>query len=174
MQVLRLGSALLATGLLMADDNGVAISGGRKESDRPVRLAGITVGVGYTHTTGPAAWGPWGRPWGWGGWGPAWSFYDPFWWGPRGVPAFWTTPLAGRNLGEVRLETQVKTASVFLDGAYAGTVKDLKSMWLEPGVYQLALRDSGGRGFEKKIYVITGKTLRMRPEFIADKEEAKP
>jgi hypothetical protein len=70
-------------------------------------------------------------------------------------------------MGEVKLNDAPKDAMVYLDGAYAGSVAKLKSMWLEPGIYQLEVRDDGGLAWEKKIYVLSGKTLDLRPSLRA-------
>jgi hypothetical protein len=37
-------------------------------------------------------------------------------------------------------------------------------MWLEPGAYTLELRSSNG-SFQKRIYVLCGKTLSIKPQF---------
>ena len=50
---------------------------------------------------------------------------------------------------------------VYVDDAYAGEVRKLKTMWLEPGVYKLEVRD-GDRKFARKIYVLSGKTLDLK------------
>jgi hypothetical protein len=66
-------------------------------------------------------------------------------------------------MGEVKLNDAPKEASVYLDGAFAGEVAKLKSMWLEPGVYQVEVRDDSGATWEKKIYVLSGKKLDLHP-----------
>lgn len=145
----------LSAAVMLADDD-----------DRPrrrVRLGGIMVGASYTSGR---AWGPgWGYPGyypGWWGYNPAFgSLYSPFWYSPWIHPGLLSGFGQGPNMGEVRL-TGSKTASVYVDGAYAGPANKLKSMWLEPGVYNLELRDAGGSGFERKIYVLSGKTLDLR------------
>src|SRR5689334_13616057 len=77
-----------------------------------------------------------GRPY-YGGW------YRPFWgpyWGPYwGVygPAYGYIP----NSGEVKLDTKVKDAQVFINGAYAGTTKENKTMHLRPGNYNIEIRE---------------------------------
>jgi hypothetical protein len=93
---------------------------------------------------------------------PSWGFRnDPFlynygpYYGPYGT--------YHGNLGEVRLDTRVKNAEVFVDGAYAGTAGKLKSMWLRPGAHDLDVRAPNGERFAQRIYVLTGKTIRVRP-----------
>jgi hypothetical protein len=68
------------------------------------------------------------------------------------------------HMGEVRLRGQEKDAAVYLDGGYAGTADKLKTIWLEPGAYQLELRHAKGT-YARKIYVLSGKSLTIRPEF---------
>src|SRR5690348_14898096 len=69
-----------------------------------------------------------GRPY-YGGW------YHSYWggpyWGPYWGPGFgyYSNP----NVGEIKLDTKVKDAQVFLNGAYAGTTHEAKSLHLRPG-----------------------------------------
>lgn len=93
---------------------------------------------------------------GWGPWGPIYNpwFYEPF-------PVV-THP----NSGQVKFDTSRKTAEVFIDGAYAGQVHDLKSVWLRSGTHTIELRAAGFAPFTEKIYVLPGKTFHIRPEFV--------
>ena len=89
------------------------------------------------------------------------SFYSPFWgpyWGPYG--GFYARP----NAGEVKLDTKVKDAQVFINGAYAGTTHENRSMYLRPGNYNIEIREAGQSQFAQKIYVAAGKTLHLHPE----------
>ena len=70
-------------------------------------------------------------------------------------------------MGEVKLGSSSKTAAVYLDGAYAGTVGKLKNLWLQPGVYNIEVRDDAGAVWQKKIYVLSGKTLELHPTQVA-------
>jgi hypothetical protein len=67
-------------------------------------------------------------------------------------------------MGEVKLQSSSKDAEVYLDNAYAGTASKLKSFWLSPGVYQLEVRAKGQTPQQKRIYVLTGKTLKVNME----------
>jgi hypothetical protein len=59
--------------------------------------------------------GPGFGPYGWYGYG----WYGPYGYGyPFGVP----------NAGQVKLDTDIKDAEVFINGSYAGTVGKLKTM----------------------------------------------
>jgi hypothetical protein len=90
-------------------------------------------------------------PMGWYGYG-----YGPYSYGPYyGVP----------NVGQVKLDTHVKDAQVFVDGAYAGTSGKLKTMWMRPGTYTIEMRAAGHPQFAEKIYVVAGKTVHVEPGF---------
>jgi PEGA domain len=82
------------------------------------------------------------------------SYYGPYPYGPYLVA----------NVGQVKLDTHVKEADVFIDGSYAGTLRDLKTMMMRPGNYDISVRALGRETFEQKIYVIAGKTLKLRPQ----------
>jgi hypothetical protein len=87
------------------------------------------------------------------------GFYQPYW-GPYWGPAY--TGYA--NAGEVKLDTKVKDAQVFINGAYAGTTKENKSMHLRPGSYNMEIREAGRTQYAEKVYVVAGKTLHLHPE----------
>ena len=97
-----------------------------------------------------------GRPY-YGGW------YSPFW-GPYWGPAYGGYYYAHPNSGEVKLDTKVKDAQVFINGAYAGTTRQNKSMYLRPGSYNIEIRESGRTHYAERVYVVAGKTLHLRPE----------
>ena len=102
--------------------------------------------------------GPAFAPMGWYGYG-----YGPFY-GPYPYGAYYGVP----NVGHVKLDTKVKNAQVFVDGAYAGTSGKLKTMWMRPGTYTIELRAPGGEQFTEKIYVAAGKTVHVEPGFQAE------
>lgn len=89
--------------------------------------------------------------------GPGW--YSPFWgayWGPGPYYAF-------PNGGQVKLDTKVKDAQVFINGAYAGTTKENKTMHLRPGSYNIEIREAGQTTFAQQVYVAAGKTIHLQP-----------
>jgi PEGA domain len=89
------------------------------------------------------------------------GWYSPFWgpyWAPYG--GYYTHP----NAGEVKLDTKVKDAEVFINGAYAGTTHQNKSMYLRPGNYNIEIREGGRTEFARNVYVVAGKTLHLHPE----------
>ena len=67
--------------------------------------------------------GPSFAPFGWyGGW------YDPYSYGPYGYGPYTYGPYAAvPNAGQIKLETKVKDAQVFIDGSYAGTAGQLEN-----------------------------------------------
>jgi hypothetical protein len=96
-----------------------------------------------------------GRPY-YGGWArPYWGPY----WGPA-YGGYYANP----NSGEVKLDTKVKDAQVFVNGAYAGTTHETKSMHLRPGSYNIEIREAGRTQYAEKVYVVAGKTLHLHPE----------
>lgn len=95
--------------------------------------------------------GPAFGPYGWYGWyGP---YYDVYPYGPYGKAA-----------GEVKLDSNVKDAEVYINGNYAGTVKKLKTLMLSPGAYDISVRAPGRESFDEKIYIVAGKTLKLHPD----------
>jgi len=87
--------------------------------------------------------------------------YGPFY---RPYGAYYGVP----NAGQVKLDTKVKDAQVFVDGAFAGTSGKLKTMWMRPGTYTIELRAPGQAQFAEKIYVVAGKTVHVEPGFAAE------
>ncbi|MBZ5566548.1 MAG: hypothetical protein LAN64_01725 [Acidobacteriia bacterium] len=110
-----------------------------------VRLGGIGIGGGYAR-------GLFYPPY--YGYGP---FYDPFW-GP--YPAIYPGYANVPEAGKVVLRNAAADAQVYIEGAYAGEAGKLKSLHLQPGVYNLEVRSASGN-FERRIYVLSGKTLKI-------------
>lgn len=84
-------------------------------------------------------------------WGP---YYGGPWYGAYYYP----------NTGQIKLDTKVKDAQVFVNGAYAGTTHENKSMHLRPGSYNIEIREGGRTQFSERVYVAAGKTLHLHPE----------
>ncbi len=121
-----------------------------------VRLGTISIGAGYGYYSGPywpGYWAGYYPPPFFGGW------YDP-WFAPY-APVYFAPQI---NNGQVNLQISDKNAEVYLDGAFAGPASKLKNFWLAPGVYQLEVRAAGQAPQEKRIYVLTGKTLKIKME----------
>jgi len=134
-----------------------------------LRLGTIALGAGYSHFSGPAYY-PYA----------AYPFYPPGWefsalWFPYSGPYPFFAPgyfSYGSAKGEVKLAAEPKTAEVFLDRAYAGTADHLKNIWLEPGAYDLSLAANGREDFHQRIYVLSGKSLKITAKLLAT--ELKP
>jgi hypothetical protein len=93
--------------------------------------------------------------------------YVPGWYGPRwgwGGPIY-RPYFVGPVTGDVKLDTRVKDAQVFINGAYAGETGKLKTMHLRPGNYNIEIRSAGRTVFGERVYVVADKTVHLRPEF---------
>jgi len=91
------------------------------------------------------------------------GFYSPFWgpyWGPAWAGPYYAYP----NSGELKLDTKVKDAQVFINGSYAGTTHENKTMRLRPGSYNIEIREGGQTPFAEKVYVEAGRTLHLHPQ----------
>ena len=96
------------------------------------------------------------------------GFYRPYWgpyWGPY---AYWGPgPYYGEvyypNSGVVKLDTKVKDAGVYINGAYAGTTHDNKTMHLRAGNYKIEIREAGATKFADTVMVAAGKTIHINP-----------
>jgi len=125
-----------------------------------VHLGGLSVGAGYSHFSGFAPLPLYSR---FGGWGyPAyWGFYEPLWWSPFWFPYGSYGGLApGPRKGQVKLKVEPKTAEVWIDGGFAGSVASLKGeVALEPGAYDFCFKAAGHENYCRRIYVLGGKAL---------------
>ena len=88
------------------------------------------------------------------------GFYGPGFYGPYGGPGYYA---AYSNAGTVKIDSKAKDAEVFINGAYAGTVKDNKTMHLRQGNYTIEVRRAGETSFSENVYVTAGKTLHINP-----------
>jgi len=91
------------------------------------------------------------------------GWYSPYWgpyWGPGYIGPYYAYP----DTGQVKLDTKVKDAQVFVNRSYAGTTHENKTMRLRPGSYNIEIREGGQTPFSERIYVIAGKTLHLHPE----------
>lgn len=94
-----------------------------------------------------------------------WGFYGPYWGYPY-YGDFYGYPVHP-HAGQIKFDTKEKDAQVFLDGSYAGTVKELNSAWIREGNHTIELRSRAGMVFDQKIYVVAGKTMHIRPDVAA-------
>jgi hypothetical protein len=66
------------------------------------------------------------------------------------------------NFGYVKIKTDRKDASVFVDGGFADRVEKAKKFALRPGNHEIELRDSDGRTlYKQQIAVLVGKTTEL-------------
>jgi hypothetical protein len=86
--------------------------------------------------------------------------YGPYAYGPYGYGPYGAVP----NAGQVKLDTKVKDAQVFVNGSYAGTAGKLKTMWMRPGTYTIEIKAPGRPRYAEKIYVIAGKKITLNPD----------
>jgi hypothetical protein len=135
----------------------------QKVSDRKwhLHLGTVSVGAGYSRFSSPFydpysfyPFPPSILP----GFGTRYSsrFWDPYW--GYFYPAGYFSYNDGK--GEVRLAAP-KQADVYLDNAYAGKAEKLKSIWLQPGAYDLSVSNSDHASYHQRIYVLSGKSLRI-------------
>jgi hypothetical protein len=98
-----------------------------------------------------------------GWWGPGWGWYDPYPWGWWGPPYYAYVPVP--NTGDVKIVTESKDASVYVDGGFAGVAGKLKKFHLPPGNHDIELRDRKGHAFHKeRVHVIPGKTVEVNAD----------
>src|SRR5690348_2168985 len=122
-------------------------------SHHRLHFGGVYIGAGYSYFPGGF---------------PYW-YDDPLFFPPVYAYGYSTGFAYGPTLGAVRIQGAGKDALVYLDGALAGRAGKLKEMWLDPGAYNLELR-TGNRTLTQKIYVLTGRTLKVTPDLM----EVKP
>ena len=90
-------------------------------------------------------------------------FYGPGYYGWYG-PAYYGpyAEMPRPNVGNVKFDTKMKDAGVYVDDAYAGTVRQLGTFPLRSGDHNLELRDPSGRTiFQERVEVIAGKTIKL-------------
>jgi len=87
-------------------------------------------------------------------WGP--GFYGPAYWGPA-----YGYPVAVS--GEVKIDTKLKDEEVFINGAFAGTTKDMRTFHLRQGNYGIEIRHAGQSVLNENVFVAAGKTIHLQP-----------
>ncbi len=133
MSAVRLRWVLLLSALVMAAAGATA----------QVRLGSVSVSAGYSYFSR--------------------LYYDPFWWDRYGYPfgPMFFAPVQGRPVGEVQIDAPEKQADVYIEGGYAGKAGKLKKLWLDPGVYSIELRVAGRQPEERRVYVLSNKTVKL-------------
>jgi hypothetical protein len=84
------------------------------------------------------------------------GFYGSYW-----GPAYGAYPSSA--FGEVKFDTKSKDDQVFINGAFAGTTKEARTMHLRPGQYNIEVRQAGQPVLSEQVYVVAGKTLHLHP-----------
>ena len=86
--------------------------------------------------------------------------FDPFFTYP--YPYAYPPDYMAANFGYVKIKTDRKDASVFVDGGFADRIEKAKKFALRPGNHDIELRDSDGRTlYKERIAVIVGKTTEL-------------
>src|SRR5579862_7352034 len=97
-----------------------------------------------------------------GFYGPGYGWYGPGWYGWGGYGLGWYEPygyVPGNAAGHVKVDTKAKESQIYVDGGYAGTVKQLGTFPLKAGAHDIELRHPDGTSFfQDHITVIRGKT----------------
>ena len=87
--------------------------------------------------------------------------FDPFFDYP--YPYAYEPDYMAANFGYVKIKTEHKDASVYVDGGFADRVEKAKKFALRPGTHDIELRDSDGRSlFREKVAVLVGKTTELK------------
>ena len=86
--------------------------------------------------------------------------FDPFFAYP--YPYAYPPDYMAANFGYVKIKTDRKDASVYVDGGFADKVEKAKKFALRPGNHEIELRDSDGRTlYKEQVAVIVGKTTEL-------------
>jgi hypothetical protein len=87
--------------------------------------------------------------------------FDPFFAYP--YPYAYSPDYMSANFGYVKIKTDSKDASVYIDGGFADKVEKAKKFALRPGNHGIELRDSDGRTlYKERVAVTVGKTTELR------------
>lgn len=86
--------------------------------------------------------------------------FDPFFAYP--YPYAYPPDYMAVNFGYVKIKTDRKDASVYVDGGFADRIEKAKKFALRPGTHDIELRDSDGRTlYRERIAVLVGKTTEL-------------
>jgi hypothetical protein len=87
--------------------------------------------------------------------------FDPFFDYP--YPYAYPPDYMAQNFGYVKIKTESKDASVYVDGGFADRIEKAKKFALRPGNHDIELRDSDGRTlFKERVQVLVGKTTELK------------
>jgi hypothetical protein len=86
--------------------------------------------------------------------------FDPFLAYP--YPYAYPPDYMAANFGYVKIKTDHKDASVYVDGGFADKIEKAKKFALRPGNHEIELRDSDGRTlYKQQIAVLVGNTTEL-------------
>ncbi len=86
--------------------------------------------------------------------------FDPFFAYP--YPYAYAPDYMAENFGYVKLKTDRKDGSVYVDGGFADKIVKAKKFALRPGNHDIEVRDSDDRPvFRERVQVIVGKTTEL-------------
>jgi hypothetical protein len=87
--------------------------------------------------------------------------FDPFFAYP--YPYAYPPDYMASNFGYVKIKTDHKDASVYIDGGFADKIEKTKKFALRPGNHDIELRDSDGRTvYRERVAITVGKTTELR------------
>jgi hypothetical protein len=87
--------------------------------------------------------------------------FDPFYTYP--YPYAYPPDYMAQNFGYVKLKTDLKNASVYVDGGFADRIAKAKKFALRPGNHEIEVRDTEGATlFKQKVDVLVGKTTELK------------
>jgi hypothetical protein len=87
--------------------------------------------------------------------------FDPFFAYP--YPYAYPPNYMAENFGYVKLKTDRKDASVYVDGGFADTIAKAKKFALRPGNHEIEVRDTEGATiFKERVAVLVGKTTELK------------
>jgi hypothetical protein len=162
-------AASVAPGAGQSSAQGTATQGAEARTAQPesrtnLKLGGVTLGGFYSHVRYPfhpyyPYYAPYYLPYGWYP-----GYYWDSYWHPYGAfyhPGYFLGFAAAEGRGQIRLVDADKQDHVFINGGYAGIAGDLKSMWLDAGVYDLEVKRADRQVLNQKVYVLSGKTVKL-------------
>ena len=89
--------------------------------------------------------------------------YGPAWYSPW-PHAYWgRSYVVVPQTGDLKIDTHLKNALVYVDGGYAGVTGKLKEFSLRPGNHDIEVRDSSGATlYHNRVQVLLGKTTDIK------------
>jgi hypothetical protein len=68
------------------------------------------------------------------------------------------------NAGKVKIDTKVKTDSIYVDGSFIGSTGKNKKFSLTAGNHDIEVRDTTGRSvFKERVQVMVNRTVELKP-----------